>query len=103
MIIKKYLRPLKTRQIDTLILGCTHYPILKKTIQQKIGKRVQTIDSAAVIAQTVKKYINDHPDTANTLSAGGQTRFFVSDITNQFKKTAQLVLNRNILLEHISL
>lgn len=103
MIIKKYLHPLKTKQIDTLILGCTHYPILKKPIQQKIGQRVQTIDSAAVVAQTVKRYISDHPDTANMLSAKGQTRFFVSDITEQFKTTAQMILNKKIHLEHISL
>jgi glutamate racemase len=103
MIIKKYLHPLKTKRIDTLILGCTHYPILKKTIQQKIGKKVQTIDSATVVAKTVKQYISDHPGTATMLSVKGQTRFFVSDVTEQFKKTAQLVLNKNIQLEHIRL
>jgi glutamate racemase len=103
MIIRKYLRPLKTKQIDTLILGCTHYPILKATIQQKIGKRVKTIDSASVVAQAVKQYISGHPESTATLSIRGETRFFVSDVTEQFKKTAQMVLNKHISLEHISL
>ena len=103
MITKKYLHPLKTKQIDALILGCTHYPILKKIIQQKIGGKVRVIDSATVVAQSVKQYITDRPDIAATLSTGGQTRFFVSDVTDQFKKTAQMILNRNIRLEHISL
>lgn len=103
MIVKKYLQPLKTKQIDTLILGCTHYPILKNTIKRKIGKRVHTIDSAVVVARAVKQYISDHPDTADRLSTRGRARFFVSDITEQFKKTAQLVLNKKIDLEHISL
>ena len=56
MIVKKYLHPLKVRQIDTLILGCTHYPLLKKTIQHKIGKRVNIIDSSDAIAEKIKKF-----------------------------------------------
>ena len=103
MITKKYLHPLKTKPIDTLILGCTHYPILKKTIQQKIGKNVKVIDSATAVAQSVQQYISTDTDMAAGLTTGGQTRFFVSDVTAQFKKTAQLILNRNIRLEHISL
>lgn len=103
MIIKKYLHPLKTKPIDALILGCTHYPILKKTIQQKIGKNVKAIDSATAVAQAVKQHIDTHPDMAAMLSTRGRTRFLVSDVTDQFKKTAQLILRQNILLEHISL
>ncbi len=103
MIVKKYLHPLKTKPIDALILGCTHYPILKKTIQQKIGKGVKAIDSATVVAQSVKQHIDTHPETAAMLSTGGETRFLVSDVTDQFKKTAQMILNRNVRLEHISL
>ena len=103
MIIRKYLHPLKTKPIDALILGCTHYPILKKTIERKIRKTVRAIDSATVVAQSVKQHIESHPNTAAMLSTGGETRFFVSDVTDQFKKTAQLILNRNIHLEHISI
>ena len=103
MIIRKYLHPLKTKGIDTLILGCTHYPILKKTIERKIGKNVSTIDSATVVARSVRQYINQHPETAEGLSVNGQSRFLVSDVTAQFTKTARLILNRNIRLEHISL
>ncbi len=54
MIIKKYLQPLKVRQIDTLILGCTHYPLLKKSIQRKIGKKVSIIDSSIAVAAKIK-------------------------------------------------
>ncbi|MBW1747843.1 MAG: glutamate racemase, partial [Deltaproteobacteria bacterium] len=58
MIIKKYLHPLKVRQIDTLILGCTHYPLLKDKIQRKIGKRVHIIDSSIAIAENVKFFLD---------------------------------------------
>ncbi len=103
MITRKYLHPLKTRHIDALILGCTHYPILKNTIQNKIGRNVRIIDSASAVAQRVKQYIAGHPDITDGLSTTGQPRFFVSDVTDQFKKTAQLILNRNVRLEHVSL
>jgi len=54
MIVKKYLYPLKGKQIDTLILGCTHYPLLKDIIQHKIGKQVKIIDSSISIASQIK-------------------------------------------------
>ena len=58
MIIKKYLHPLRVRQIDTLILGCTHYPLLKDQIQRKIGKKVIIIDSSIAVAEKVKSFLD---------------------------------------------
>ncbi len=101
MIVKKYLYPLKVRQIDTLILGCTHYPILKKIIQRKIGKRVNIIDSSETVAEKVKDFLKQNPETDHLLSKTGESRFFVSDMTEQFGKTAKDMLRRNIRLEHV--
>ncbi|MBU0994745.1 MAG: glutamate racemase [Proteobacteria bacterium] len=103
MIVKKYLLPLKTRQIDTLILGCTHYPILKSIIQQKIGRRVAIIDSSIAVSNTIKTYLDDHPDIEKTLSKEGRAFFFVSDITTQFEKTAEIALKRKIDLTHVEM
>jgi glutamate racemase len=103
MIVKKYLHPLKVRQIDTLILGCTHYPILKKTIQAKIGKRVRLVDSAEAVTREIRAYFADNPALKAGMSREGQTRFFVSDAARQFAKTARLVLNRRIAIEHIKI
>ena len=50
MIVRKYLRPMKNRQIDTLILGCTHYPVLRRVIQRKMGANVVLVDSAEAVA-----------------------------------------------------
>ncbi len=99
MIVKKYLHPLKTRQIDTLILGCTHYPLLKKIIQEKAGKRVKIIDSSLAVAGSIKNYVENNPEVNDLLAKKGETRFFVSDITEQFSKTANAILNKNIVLE----
>ncbi len=103
MIVKKYLLPLKTRQIDSLILGCTHYPLLKKIIQQKIGKRVSIIDSSIAVTGEVKDYLENTPEVDNILTRNGNARFFVSDVTEQFKKIANSTLNRNVQLEHVKI
>jgi glutamate racemase len=103
MIIKKYLHPLKVRQIDTLILGCTHYPLLKDKIQRKIGKRVHIIDSSIAIAENVKFFLDAHPEVDKQLSKNNAFRLFVSDITEQFGKTARTTLRRNVHLEHVEL
>ena len=101
MIIKKYLHPLKGRQIDTLILGCTHYPLLKDIIQQKIGKRVKIIDSSLSVAAQIKEYLKKNPEIDGLLSKEGRASFFVSDVTDQFIKTAKKILKKDIRLEHV--
>lgn len=97
-IVKKYLHPLKVRQIDTLILGCTHYPVLKPIIQAKIGRRVEIIDSSVALAGQIRQFLAENPAVDAGLSKTGTTRFFVSDVTDQFQKTAKTVIKRNIAL-----
>ncbi|MCK5509642.1 MAG: glutamate racemase, partial [Desulfobacterales bacterium] len=103
MIVKKYLYSLKVRQIDTLILGCTHYPLLKDIIQKKTGKRVNIIDSSIAVANNVKTFLEKHRELDDMLSKKGRYTFFVSDVTEQFKKTATSMLKRNINLNHVKI
>jgi len=103
MIVKKYLHPLKEKQIDTLILGCTHYPILKDIIQHKIGKRVTLIDSSLAVANKIKNFLRTHPAINTTMVKDSVSEFFVSDVTPQFEKTAQALLKKHIRLESIRL
>ncbi len=103
MIVKKYLHPLKVRRIDTLILGCTHYPLLKQLIQRKIGKRVRIIDSSISVAARVKKFLEERPDLDGRLGKTGQIRIFVSDITPQFEKIARATLKRAVRLEAVKI
>ena len=99
MIVKKYLLPLKTRQIDTLILGCTHYPLLAPVIQRKIGRRVHIIDSSTSVASAVGAFLAARPDIDQTLSRRGAARICASDVTEEFEKTARQLLQRPITLE----
>ena len=102
MIIKKYLHPLKVRQIDTLILGCTHYPLLKKIIQRKIGKRVNIIDSSSSVAVKVKNFLSDNTVLDNSLGKKNRFNIFVSDVTEQFKQTANFALKKKVDLELVT-
>jgi glutamate racemase len=101
MIVKKYLQPLKTRQIDTLILGCTHYPLLKKVIQRKIGKRVHLIDSSISVSNSVNAFLAANSQIDRRLGRNGQLTLFVSDVTDQFKKIAEMTLKTKITFECI--
>lgn len=103
MIIKKYLHPLKVKQIDTLVLGCTHYPLLAGIIQRKIGKRVRIIDSSTGVVRSVKAFLKDHPEIDRQMSRKGETHVFVSDVTPQFDHIARTTLKRNLTLEHVKL
>ena len=100
MILRKYLAPLKQKQIDTLVLGCTHYPLLKDLIRYRIGKsRVNLIDSSIEVALTLETYLKKSPDFTETLAKGRQNRYFVSDITEAAVKTAEKIFGRQITLE----
>ena len=100
MIVKKYLHPLKVRQVDTLILGCTHYPLLSGVIQRKIGKQVHLVDASVSVASRVKAYLESTPDVDARLSKNGRFRLFVSDITDHLRTIADSVLKRRIELEY---
>jgi len=101
MVVKKYLHPLRVRQIDTLILGCTYYPLLKSTIQRKIGKRVQLIDPSMAVAENLVEYLRKFTEMKDRLGKKGMLRLMVSDITPQFEKNAQMILKKKVRLERI--
>lgn len=102
MILRRYLHPLKDQQIDTLVLGCTHYPLLKHLIQHRIGRKVTLIDSSVAVAKYLQHHLEDHavltPD-GNHLPAGN--RYFVTDFTESAQFIAAKIFNRSINLQLI--
>lgn len=100
MIVRKYLHPLRDKQIDTLILGCTHYPLLKKTIAPRIGRRVQIIDSSIEVALHLKAILDADEGLRRELYAPATpSRFFVSDIPAPVHALADAIFGRSVLLE----
>lgn len=84
MVIKQYVKSLKEKGIDTLILGCTHYGILEKALQQEMGPEVHVLSEGKVVARKLKDYLERHPEIENKLKKNPQTRFFSTDVTEKF-------------------
>lgn len=94
-IARYYLRELKDKQIDTLILGCTHYPLLKDVIQKVMGKGVNLIDSSSVV-ESVAMMVRKDKKMDNILKKNGKQFYFTSDIPNNFKEIAERFLGKKI-------
>lgn len=101
-IIKRYLMPLKLKNIDTLILGCTHYPMLKEVIKTK-AKNIMIIDSAVYLAQELAQHLSQDLELNRQLSKRKQERYFVSDLTPHSPEVAERFLGKKINLEQVSL
>ena len=84
-IIRYYLKNLKQKRIDTLVLGCTHYPILKNLISEVMGGNVALVDSALSTALHVKDLLCRH-NLLKKSKSKGRIRFFVSDEVENFQK-----------------
>ena len=95
-ILKKYLHPLKMQSIDTLVLGCTHYPLLTSLIAPRIGKGVRIIDSSVAVAKVLQEYLATHSAFAGELQQNGEKQYFVSDITNTVQAVSRDIFDRDI-------
>lgn len=91
----EYLRGFKNKGIDTMILGCTHYPILKKTIGKVMGSKIKLIDSGEETAKEVK-FILAKRNFLNTKKKKGEHKFFVTDFPNNFHQIAERFLGKKI-------
>ncbi len=95
LIAKEYLFPLTLEKIDTVVLGCTHYPILRKVIQKVLHNDVMLIDSGEAAAETVKKMLKElHLENASTQKPN--LRFFVSDVPHKFTEIGERFLGTTL-------
>jgi glutamate racemase len=97
-IAEEYLKELRENKIDTLVLGCTHYPILSDVIQEVIGLKVALIDSGVASSELIKTELEKFDLLSDSRTTGSQ-EYYVSDIPAKFKEVAELFLGRAI--EHV--
>ncbi len=93
IIAKEYLKPLAEENVDTLILGCTHYPLIKKVISDIMGSNVTLIDPGKETANYVKTLLDSEIGSAD---GNGKVSFYVSDKVEGFKNMAEMFLNCEI-------
>lgn len=98
LLAENYLAPLRACEIDTLVLGCTHYPLLKPVIGETIGARVTLVDSAEATAEETASLLEAEA-LLNRTGAEADSRFYVTDAASRFHRIAERILSEP--LDHL--
>ena len=101
-IVRYYLRPLKEKKIDTLLLACTHYPLLKRQITEAVGKQIKIIDTGKTVALSLADYLKRHPEIETKLKKSGQLRILTTDRPEEFERLGSKFLGQNLKAQKIS-
>jgi glutamate racemase len=96
MILKKYLRSLKEKKIQALILACTHYPFLIKDIREIMGKNCLVPDPGEAIAQSLVDYLRRHEELEINENKQSALKFYTSDNTSLFKERGEKFLGQKM-------
>ena len=101
-VVQRYLAELKTQQVDTLVLGCTHYPLLKRLIGEEIGEEVILVNPSSSVVKEMKEYLLRHDMQSD--AEQGEYEFYVSDSTEKFRQFGQQVLEiENLTVKRINI
>lgn len=103
--IRKYLDELFSvdTQIDTLVLGCTHYPLLIDKIRHYLPAGVNLFSQGERVAESLKDYLQRHPEMENRLTRGHNTRFLTTESADKFSEAAAVFLSESISVEQIAI
>ena len=93
-VAKKYLQPLKEKEIKSLILGCTHYPLISSVINEILGSEITLINPAEATAADAKELLRVH-NLLKTTQCAGTTEIYFSAELEKSKKLSQMILNNN--------
>ena len=91
-LLNKYIKPLLDNKVDTIVLGCTHYPLLQKQIQEIAGNKVRLIDTAIPVTCELIKQIEIH----NLQDCTGERKFFTTGSLEEYQKQLQFYWQRNV-------
>ena len=103
--IRKYIDQLlsKDPQIDTVILGCTHFPILLPKIRQYIPEHISVIAQGEYVAESLKDYLKRHPEMDAKCTKNGNCQFYTTEAEEKFSESASTFLKQQISVKHITL
>lgn len=94
LIVKEYLKPLKEQHVDTLLLGCTHYPLMRDLIEQEISSDVKIVDSASTCAEKVDAILTQHK--MKNCNSKPNYQYFASDDPDKFRDLAEKLFGESI-------
>lgn len=103
--IKKHIDSIlsKDEKIDTLILACTHYPLLRNEIRDFLPSHIQLISQGQIVANSLKDYLNRHPEINKLCSKAGEVKFYTTEFISDFEEKAGVFLKRTLKAQHITL
>ena len=103
--VKKYIDELlaKDNQIDTIILGCTHYPLLLPKIKQYVPKGIHIVSQGDLVANSLQNYLKRHPEMDARCTRGGTCTYFTTEAEEKFADSASTFLNESIQVSHLDL
>ena len=103
--IRKYIDQLlsKDPQIDTVILGCTHFPILLPKIRQYIPDHISVMAQGEYVAESLKDYLKRHPEMDAKCTKNGNCQFYTTEAEEKFSESASTFLKQQISVKHITL
>ncbi|MDE6369789.1 MAG: aspartate/glutamate racemase family protein, partial [Muribaculaceae bacterium] len=89
--------------IDTIILGCTHYPILYPKIRRAVPEAIEIVRQGDIVARSLADYLRRHPEMEQRLTRGGHTQYLTTESPEKFSELATLFLGHPIQAQHIEL
>lgn len=89
----------KDSQIDTIILGCTHYPLLLPKIEKYVPSHVAIVSQGKIVADSLRDYLNRHPEMDERLSKNGEGKFLTTESVEKFQTSAKIFLNTDKMIE----
>ena len=90
-------------QIDTIILGCTHYPLLVNKIKKYMPESVHIIEQGGIVAESLKDYLHRHPEMEQRCSKGGTCEYFTTEDAEKFSEMGSIFVNEKINAKHVTL
>lgn len=93
----------KDKDIDTLILGCTHYPLLMDKIKQYAPSDLMIVSQGRYIAESLENYLSRHPEIEESCTKNGKTQYYTTESASKFKESASIFLNKKIEVKRINI
>ena len=103
--IDKYISALlsQNRQIDTILLACTHFPILYPKIRQRVNDDINVVCQGEIVAESLADYLKRHPEMESRCSKGGECRYLTTENPQSFSSLARIFLDQPVEVSHIDL
>jgi glutamate racemase len=93
----------RNKDIDTLLLACTHYPLLKEKIEKHLPKNVKLVSQGEIVADSLKDYLRRHPEIESKISKDGNRVFYTTDSTEDFNSKATIFFGERVEARHLDL